>query len=338
MKIWFPMPTTKTGSEVFTRRLVSGLERIGIETAVTVYPAWAEAMPMSFYSSRLKPPAGTSIIHLNANSAAGFSRFGMPIVITAHGASERADYDNLKSIAQRVYHAFIMRPAIKRAVRDASAVTAVSEWVADVCKQDYSCSKIYVISNWVDSSFFSTSEKTIARKVLFVGRSTWQKGGHLLSAIAGQLGKDIEFTCTLEQSEWQGPIPDNVRLIGAVKSELMPELYRSHDTLIVPSVAEGFCLAAAEAMAGGLPVFGFRGHGLADVLGKIGEHTLAEMNDVEGLTVKIRTVLDDLTLYKKISQQGLERIEKNFTEALAVSKYLELYKSISGPHGTGKLS
>ena len=50
----------------------------------------------------------------------------------------------------------------------------------------------------------------------------------------------------------------DVRLLGTVEDELMPDLYRAADLLAFPSLNEGWGLVALEAMASGLPVVASR--------------------------------------------------------------------------------
>lgn len=329
MKIWLPIAATGTGSEVFTIQLAEALSRRGIEPVITRYPKHIEAMP--WILSMIKPPEKTELIHLNAGSAAGFFHHGLPAVITGHGAFERHVYDAYKSRPQKLYHSKLVRPGIAKATRHASAITAVSSWVAEIYRQDYAAQKVEVIGNWVDTDLYLPIRKMPARKILFVGRTAWQKGSHFLPKIAELLGNEFELTCTLHRSELRVAVPSNMRLIGPVARDEMSALYHAHDALIVPSIAEGFCLAALEAMACGLPVFGFRGHGLDDVLGPVATSCNAEMHDLEGLVDTIKNVFDQSRRYREIADAGRHHVEKYFTEDVALEKYISVYqRAISG--------
>ena len=327
MKVWFPTPATQTGSQVFTNQLACALSKRGIETVITTYPKYIEAMP--WLLSNYKPPERSNLVHLGSGSAAGFFHHGIPSVITAHGAFERPDYDQYKSFAQKQYHSLLIRPNIKNAVAEASIVTAVSSWVANIYQRDYAADKISVINNWVDTNVFSPMQKPMTRKLLFVGRTAWQKGSQLLPELSEILGSDFELTCTLLEHEWTGQVPRNVSLIGPVARNKMIDLYRSHDALVVPSLAEGFCLAAAEAMACGLPVFGFRGHGLDDVIGPMMDSCTTGMLDVKGLAERIRSVFDQQQIYRNISEQSQLRVRSCFTEQIALTKYISIYEKIA---------
>lgn len=323
------MSQAGTGSEIITRQLAANLAKSGIETVVSPYSQLFELCTPLLTALKLRPPPGTSLIHANAATAKGFSRYGIPTVLTAHGAFERAEFDAFKRKHQRVFHSRIVRPGIMQAVGNATSITAVSQWVSKVYQQEYSARQVEVIHNWIDPDIFFPVNKPRAKKLLFVGRATWQKGSQLLPELSRLLGNNFELTCTLADDQWDGKIPSNIHLIGPVTRHDMPELYRSHDALLVPSIAEGFCLAAAEAMACGLPVFGFRGHGLDDVLGPFTDICSAEMLDLPGLANSVHGVFDDSKTYDEISVRSSEYVRSHFTAEAALEKYIGLYGSIA---------
>lgn len=323
------MSQAGTGSEIITRQLAAKLAASGIETVVSPYSQLFELSTSLLTAFKLRPPPGTSLIHANAATAEGFSRYGIPTLLTAHGAFERAAFDGFKRTRQRLFHSRIVRPGIVRSVRHAASVTAVSRWVSKIYQQEYSAKAVEVIHNWIDPDIFFPVEKPRAGKLLFVGRAAWQKGSHLLPELNRLLGNKFELTCTLESGQWSGEVPSNVRLIGPVARHDMVELYRSHDALLVPSISEGFCLAAAEAMACGLPVFGFRGHGLDDVLGPFSDRCSVEMLDIQGLAAAVQAVFDDAKTYGEISLRSSEFVRSQFTAETALEKYIALYGKVA---------
>lgn len=328
MKIWFPMSQAGTGSEIFTRQLAENLAREGFETIVTGFPKLWEISTTALAAFKLRPPQGTVIIHANAATAAGLARFGLPLVLTAHGAFERSAYDPLKRFHQKQFHSKIVRPGIREALKKAAAITAVSSWVANIYNSEYRAKDVKVIHNWIDGNAFFPKHRSLGKKLLFVGRPVWQKGFGVLPELCSLLGNKIELTCTMQATDWHGMKPANVHFIGPVKHEDMPKLYWEHDALVVPSIAEGFCIAGAEAMACGLPVFGFKGHGLDDVLGKCGGHTAANMLDISDLSNRINRVLTNQDEYKMISEQGRQHVLENLSKKEALDAYIEIYQGI----------
>lgn len=94
-------------------------------------------------------------------------------------------------------------------------------------------------------------EATVA---VFVGRFVEKKGLRVLKALAARR-RDIHFACVGD-----GPVRperwglDNVHVIGQQPQDVVADLYRASDLLLLPSVGEGYPLVVQEAMVCGLPV------------------------------------------------------------------------------------
>ncbi len=62
-------------------------------------------------------------------------------------------------------------------------------------------------------------------------------------------------------------VSDQVRFLGKVPDEDLPDLYRAADLFVLPSTGEGFGIVYLESMACGTPVLGLNMGGVADALG-----------------------------------------------------------------------
>lgn len=124
-----------------------------------------------------------------------------------------------------------------------------------------------VVPNGVDLNRFGSIVPRVLNtsRILYVGRLDPRKGILDLISTFRALSKqrsDLHLTII-----GRGPLEQRLRdiinteslqtgidLLPAVSHEQMPEIYRSHDLLIVPSLYEPFGLVILEAMAAGLPV------------------------------------------------------------------------------------
>ncbi|MGL6128692.1 glycosyltransferase, partial [Chryseobacterium artocarpi] len=114
-------------------------------------------------------------------------------------------------------------------------------------------------------------------------------------------------------------IKDRVTLLG-VRSDVY-SLLKMSDIAVLSSHWEGFGLAAAEAMACGIPVLASNVEGLAQVVENGG--ILFEKGNVEDLKTNILK-LNDTLYYKEIVKSGIEKSQQYEIQTM-VEKLLCLY-------------
>ncbi len=123
--------------------------------------------------------------------------------------------------------------------------------------------RIEVIPNFVDTKVFHPGEKNWnGTRILFPRRTTLIRGWNLFSNAARKLPQFNFITCG--EAGLAGLQEDLEEVVANSKSNLvavhrdmddMPEMYRSVDIGVVPTIAcEGSSLSAAEIMATGLPL------------------------------------------------------------------------------------
>jgi glycosyltransferase involved in cell wall biosynthesis len=233
-----------------------------------------------------------------------------------------------------------------------SRIIAVSESVRhDILKTNRipSPDKVVTVYNGIDTKRFSASGLTqqearsrldLADKDAFVfgtvGRLTKVKGQAVLLRAFARV-------CQKHPNSWlvlvgKGPLEKELRDIVAELNidkrvlflgyrKDIPEVLRAYDVFVLPSLAEGLCLALVEAMAVGVPVIASRVGGVPEVLNSpdlgvmvspssVGELALAmerfcEMDKVKqneiGKALRDR-VLDEFTKDKMISAMTKEYI------------------------------
>lgn len=102
----------------------------------------------------------------------------------------------------------------------------------------------------------------LGSKIRFLTVSSYypHKRFELLNDVARELlrlgYKNFEFTVTIKESEWQGPMDfrDYFSFIGKVSLEELPKLYNSHDLLVYPTVLECFSASWIEGMYYEIPI------------------------------------------------------------------------------------
>ncbi|MGI9045678.1 MAG: glycosyltransferase family 4 protein [Burkholderiales bacterium] len=96
-----------------------------------------------------------------------------------------------------------------------------------------------------------------------------------------------------------------VRLLGYVPHELLPQLYAAASMLIYPSIYEGFGLPPLEAMASGIPVITSNQSSMPEVVGDAG-YTIDPM-DVEAMTAAMHEIVDATDQRQMRIARGLAR-------------------------------
>jgi rhamnosyl/mannosyltransferase len=242
------------------------------------------------------------------------------------------------SLFAAVYNRFI-NPF---AVSSASIVTATSISYAETSPVlKHYLSKIEVVPNGVDLERFNPSveEGHIREKyqlpaeniVFFAGRFVKYKGlEYLIRAMkyvkAGTLviaGKGQEEQHLKRIIEEQNIT--NIRFLGLIPHEELPQLYKISDTYVLPPITRGenFGISALEAMACGTPVifsdFPWLRELVTDECG-----ISFKPRDSVMLADAINTILTDSSLREKMSQAARKNAEQYSWERIA-QKVMHLY-------------
>lgn len=204
-------------------------------------------------------------------------------------------------------------------------------------------SRIEVVYNGVDlqrlDSAISTAQNdTDSSQIATVGRLVDVKNQALLlqafSRVAesvpdarlcivgdGPLGDELEARAeTLgirEQVQFSGEIP---------REEVYRQLAES-DLFVMPSTSEGFCVAAVEAMAVGLPVVVSDIDVFHEVVGEPG--VFANPNDPDEFADAIVNLLEHSEKCERLGTQAKERARSTFSLEQTARKYYNIYKSVA---------
>lgn len=190
--------------------------------------------------------------------------------------------------------------------------------------------KISVIYNGVDVDVFRPMDGGSVDgdyyRLLFVGNTDNRvKGiGLLLRAVKymkEELGLNVKLTI-VDRFKEEGiaqpfikeyGLQDDVSFTGFLTIEELARQYASSDLVMLSSMFEGFCFVAAEAMACGKPIVGFRVGALPEVVENGVTGILVEPGNWKELAHAAARLLEDKELRKQMGANGRRRVERLFT-------------------------
>ncbi|MGB0238025.1 MAG: glycosyltransferase family 4 protein [Cycloclasticus sp.] len=279
---------------------------------------------------RLKP----SIIHTTPDYACFHRQKGVPLILTFHNYVLDTFMRAYSSRLQTIHYQTDLKWFTKKAVRFADEVTAVSQYTADLVQRELAISKkIRVIYNGVDeSSFVPSLNKTRTNgeiKVLFSGNLSSRKGAQWLLPILNKLNSNVTILYT-SGLRGAGELANHPRLVnvGRVAYADMPALYQSADILLFPTVREGFGLAAAEAMACGLPVVATNCSALPELIDNGKGGFLCELGNVDEFASRVNLLADNETLRKEMGGYNRVKVEERFTLNRMIAEYQGLFEKM----------
>jgi len=279
------------------------------------------------------PKPAADVIHTTPDYALFFKRAGIPLVSTFHNFVIDSFMRPYSTVPQRMHYATDLRYFLQKAVKLSARLTAVSQFTADLVMQELRCDQpIEVIPNGVDTDTFypridASSKQKI--RVLFSGNPSRRKGAHWLPEIARRLGDSVKIVCASGlRGGWTQKLADaGIENLGRVAYESMPDLYRSVDALILPTVREGDSLAVLEAMSSGLPVVASACSSLPERIehGKGGY--LCDIGDIDGFVKAIQN-LSDSQLRHRQGEFNRDRAEKEFSLTRMTRRYERLFSDL----------
>lgn len=229
-----------------------------------------------------------------------------------------------------------LRPLARQIESRLDAVVAVSGAVA----AEYGhARRVEVVHNGVDPAKFVPTPLSPAGPVVCVGKLKMQKGHRILLEAVERLKTD--FPGLRVEIAGTGPLLDGLRervvrwglashvaLLGVI-ADVRPVLARAA-MVVMPSLWEGFGLAALEAMACGRPVIASDVDGLREFITHERDGLLVPAGDVTALAGAIARLLRDRALAERLAAAGRARIAKAFTLDAMARKLEALYASLAG--------
>ena len=120
-----------------------------------------------------------------------------------------------------------------------------------------------------------------------------------------------------------------ITVTGKISREKLVEWYGTAQLAVVPSLYEGFCFPAAEAMACGIPVVSTDAGALPEVIGTNGEAgVLVPARNHDALADAIRSLLSNPERCDRMGRAARERVLNTFTWRKATEKLVDVYREI----------
>lgn len=133
----------------------------------------------------------------------------------------------------------------------------------------------------------------------------------------------------LEDRAMELGITGHIQWMGAMKPEDLYQLYGIMDVFVMPSLYEGFGLAAAEAMAAGLPVVGTKVDGLSEIIEDGVTGYLLPAGDSHQLARALIRSLSNAEKRKTMGQRGKDRVRKLFSVQRFSNSIIAAYHELS---------
>ena len=257
---------------------------------------------------------------------------GIPVIHTSHGLL----FSGRESSAPGLFYRFVEKFAAGAA--DKVIVVAESEYSLAERLGVISSSKMVLVHNGLpDCSPPVLADPGIdPPQLIMVARFADPKDHYTLLKALVRL-KDLNWTLTLvgdgtgrrdaEELSAELDIKDRVNFTG-VREDVF-RLLADSQVFILSSKREGFPLSILEAMRVGLPVVAADVGGVCEAVEEGQSGFLFPPGDADRLAEKLRRLLGDPLLRKRMGRAGRESFLKNFTLDQMVDKTISVYKSVA---------
>lgn len=147
------------------------------------------------------------------------------------------------------------------------------------------------------------------KKVVFVGRNSFEKGIDILQKAEPYINADVTY-CT--DMTWERAMT----------------IMKSSDIVVVPSRVESSPTVIKEAFYLGVPVIGTNIAGIAEIITNNKNGILVSPNDPKNLAKSTNHLLENSECRARLADAGRDFVLKNFTWDSLRSKYINLYENI----------
>ena len=173
--------------------------------------------------------------------------------------------------------------------------------------------------------------------VLYVGRLRPVKGVEYgIRAFAMALSQNLDLHMVLagegeQREELQAlvkslGISERVSFLG-VRNDL-PDLLSAADSVLMPSLTEGFPRVAVEAMAASKPVIATEVGGVPEAITHGVSGILVQAKDIEGMSAALVDLVQNAELQSRLSTAARNHVEQNYSVEKYVARLDEIYSRL----------
>lgn len=270
--------------------------------------------------------------------------YNVPLVVTCHSLEPLRPWK--KEQLGKGYQ--ISSWVEKTALESADMIIGVSKTVKDDILHHFNVSedKIAVIHNGIDLNKWTKISTDGTRKeysikepyVLFVGRTSKQKGMSYLLDAAGYIDPEVQIVCCTsapDTKELEEQITNKVAekknvlwINKLLEEEQYIELYSGAAVFACPSIYEPFGIINLEAMACETPVVASAVGGIKEVVVPNETGILVEPANPRELADGINHLIRDCELAKRFGENGRKRVEQYFSWERIAHQIKELYERV----------
>lgn len=334
---------------VHTSLIILSNNKTFIDTPITFQPAphWRKAVRLK--SNRLKvwmtptpSEAGRDVSHSIHSIVCRLDRhlpdYGVELVESPENADLRAGHAGQGShepIDVAHYHglyntaqgneSFGINASVIRNLRSAKAITAPSNWIADVLRRDMHVNP-HIIGWGVDTEEWQPPDSHQPYVLWNKARVDNITNPQPMLELAARAHNTLFMTTFGEGTP-------NVKTIGRQPYEVMKQHVRNAAVYLSTNV-ETFGLGILEAAASGVPILSFRQGAQADYLTHGVNAFLAEVGDIDGLYAGLEYCLK----YRKRLGENARELAKQYTWERVAEQFADVYRSVMEPHQGAKVS
>jgi len=235
----------------------------------------------------------------------------------------------------------LMNFAFRLILLQSDYVTAISHYLLHLCGQYGYIGEEAVIHNGVDLEKFSEERKEnkkISNTIITISRLVPKNGVDILIKAFAELKRQLPTSNlqlhiigdgserkNLERMAYGLELEADIKFFGSAPYSELPKYLAQTDVFARPSRSEGMGNAFVEALAAGVPIIGTPVGGILDII-KDGETGLfARVDDPKDLAEKIKILLEDKALARKIVENGKKMVEERFSWNKISRNYADVF-------------